>query len=235
VLAGDGDGGVLLQIGMNEISRTIFHFQKARNEMHEEVNKVMKKDPYFSPRAFNVPHSPFGSAPSRTPQHFLGHVYLPTALFVDHVHEPGRLTLPISMRVLQTALVSVGGLRAERLSLRLSALRDIVERMRQTATYVASASQGMQKTRRRSRGGSTPDLPSDLKSAFTACGCLIQLVSVRGSHDPHTCFPHAYTCCSPPSPQIRQQSVFLVCPESQSLRPPALRCAPLRHTGAFFD
>lgn len=167
-------------IGKEDLSRTIYHFQKARNEMQAEVNAIMRTHSRFSTRPFPARFSPFGAEPSLPSPQFLGHVYLPVSLFGG---SRDSLSLPLSMRVLQAALVSVGGLRAERLSLKLPMLREITERMQKTAAYAAG---GITATQGR---GLTPILPDHLKATFTACGCLIQLLS-----SPH-------------------QSMFVICPE----------------------
>jgi hypothetical protein len=138
--------------------------------MQAEVNAIMRTRLSFSTRPFPARFSPFGAEPSQPSSHFPGHVYLPASLFGG---SRDALSLPLSMRVLQAALVSVGGLRAERLSLKLPMLREITERMQETAGFAAG---GVTATQGR---GLTPVLPDHLKTTFTACGCLIQLLSVR--------------------------------------------------------
>jgi hypothetical protein len=138
--------------------------------MQTGVNAIMRTRLGISARPFPARFSPFGAEPSQPSSHFPGHVYLPASLFGG---SRDTLPLPLSMRVLQAALVSVGGLRAERLSLKLPMLREITERMQETAAFAAGGITAIQGR------GLTPVLPDHLKATFTACGCLIQLLSVR--------------------------------------------------------
>jgi len=156
--------------------RTISNLQIARDEIQSGADSVTSKLAVFSLLPNNSTATELNNQASRPEanptQGFLGHIYLPVAIFSD-VDPCGVIPL-LSLRILQNALLTVGGLRAETLILRLKSLREINTQMRATATFMTAQMRGM--------GSSTLRRPEHIKFNFTTCGCIISLY--KGSRKP---------------------------------------------------